>query len=55
LGPALFLVFINDIETAVDLISCFLSKFADDIKIASIVETEEDRKKFQEGVDGLET
>ena len=55
LGPALFLVFINDIDTAVDLTSSFLSKFADDTKVASIVETEEDRKKFQEGVDGLAT
>ena len=55
LGPALFLVFINDIDTAVDLTSSFLSKFADDTKMASIVETEEDRKKFQAGVDGLAT
>ena len=53
LGPALFLVFINDIDTAVDLTSSFLSKFADDTKMASIVETEDERKKFQEGVDGL--
>jgi ribonuclease P/MRP protein subunit RPP40 len=55
LGPALFLVFINDIDTAVDLTSSFLSKIADDTKMASIVETEDDRKKFQEGVDGLAT
>ena len=55
LGPALFLAFINDIDTAVDLTSSLLSKFADDTKMASIVETEEDRKRFQEGVDGLAT
>ena len=53
LGPALLLAFINDIDTAVDMTSSFLSKFADDTKMASIVETEEDRKRFQEGVDGL--
>ena len=53
LGPALFLVFINDIDTAVALTNSFLSKFADDTKMASIVESEEDRKKFQEGVDSL--
>ena len=37
LGPALFLVFINDIDTAVDLTNLFLSKFADDTKMASKV------------------
>ena len=55
LGPALFLVFINDIDTAVDLTRTFLSKFADDTKMACIVESAEDRKKFQEGVDSLAT
>ena len=53
LGPALFLIFINDIDTAVDLTSSLLSKFADDTKWARVVESEEDRRKFQEGVDGL--
>ena len=53
LGPALFLIFINDIDTAVDLTASCLSKFADDTKWARVVETEDDRKKFQEGVDGL--
>ena len=51
LGPALFLVFINDIDTAVDLTRTFLSKFADDTKMACIVESAEDRRKFQEEVD----
>ena len=53
MGPALFLIFINDIDTAVDLTSSLLSKFADDNKWERIVESEEDRSKFQEGVDGL--
>ena len=53
LGPALFLIFINDIDTAVDLTASLLSKFADDTKWAQTVESEEDRKKFQEGIDGL--
>jgi hypothetical protein len=53
LGPALFLIFINVIDTAVDLTSSLLSKFADDTKWARVVESEEDRRKFQEGVDGL--
>ena len=55
LGPALFLAFINDIDTAVDLTTSFISKFADDTKMAAIVETPEDRLKFQEGVDNLAT
>ena len=54
LGPALFLIFINDIDTAVDLTASCLIKFADDTKWAKVVETEDDRKRFQEGVDGLE-
>ena len=53
LGPALFLIFINDIDTAVDLTSSLLSKFADDTKWARVVESEEDKRKFQEGVAGL--
>ena len=53
LGPALFLIFINDIDTAVDLTASLLSKFADDTKWARIVESEEDKKKFQDGIDGL--
>ena len=53
LGPVLFLIFINDIDTAVDLTASLLSKFADDTKWARIVESDEDRKKFQDEVDGL--
>ena len=53
LGPALFLIFINDIDTAVDMTASLLSKFADDTKWARIVESEEDKKKFQDGIDGL--
>ena len=53
LGPALFLIFINDIDTAVDLTASILSKFADDTKWARIIESEEDRKTFQAGIDGL--
>ena len=37
LGPTLFLIYINDIDTAVDLTRSFLSKFADATKMVSIV------------------
>ena len=36
-----------------DLTASFLSKFADNTNWARFVESEEDRKKFQDGVDGL--
>ena len=52
LGPLLFIIFINDIET--DVIS-LLSKFADDCKIASKVVTEEDKKDVQEDINTLST
>jgi ribonuclease P/MRP protein subunit RPP40 len=53
LGPALFVLFINDIDTAVDLVGLFLSKFADDTKAARVVDTDEDVQKLQEDLDGL--
>ena len=40
LGPTLFLIFINDIDRAVDVTSSLLLKFADDTKVA---ESEEQR------------
>ena len=53
LGPCLFLIYINDIDGAVEHLSGFLSKFADDSKWARKVLNEEDRKEFQEGLDRL--
>ena len=55
LGPSLFLIFINDVDTAVDLTinSSLLSKFADDTEWARIVESEDDKRRFHEGVDAL--
>jgi hypothetical protein len=41
LGSARFLIFIHDIDTAVDLTSSLLSKFADDTKWEMVVESEE--------------
>ena len=53
LGPVLFWIFINDIDSAADLTACFISKFADDTKMAGVVETEEDYRQFQPDIDGL--
>ena len=53
LGPTLFLIFINDIDKAVDVSGSVLEKFADDTKWAMVVESEEERKIFQQGLDRL--
>ena len=53
LGPTLFLIYINDIDNAVDVAGSVLKKFADDTKWALVVESEEERKVFQRGLDNL--
>ena len=53
LGPTLFLIFINDIDSAVNVTVSVLEKFADDTKWAMVVECDEDRVIFQEGLDKL--
>ena len=47
LGPTLFLIFINDIDIAVEATGAILKKFADDTKCYMVVETEEDKARFQ--------
>ena len=47
LGPTLFLIFINDIDVAVEITGAMLKKFADDTKCYMVVETEEDKNRFQ--------
>ena len=54
LGPCLFVIFINDIDLAVDALS-FIIKFADDSKAGRVVDSPEDRQAFQEMLDKLET
>ena len=53
LGPLLFLVFINDIDGALDLTSSVIFKFADDSKVLHVVENEEDQKRLQQEIDNL--
>ena len=56
LGPILFIIFINDIDTAVDnRMNSILSKFADDTKWGMKTDNEDDNAAFQEGLDNLVT
>jgi len=52
LGPLLFLIFINDIDMAVEGID-IIKKFADDTKVGHVMETEADRVMMQEALDAL--
>ena len=53
LGPTLFLIYINDIDNAVQFTSSVLKKFADDTKWGMVVENMHDRMMFQQGLDNL--
>ena len=53
LGPTLFLIYINDIDQAVDLTHALIKKFADDTKLAMVVQNDDDRALFQRNIDGL--
>ena len=52
-GPTLFLIFINDIDTATEATGALIIKFGDDTKCYMVVETEEDRAKFQTMLNNL--
>ena len=53
LGPALFVMFINDIDGAVDVMSSIIPKFGGDTRWGRVVENEEDHETFQDGLDSL--
>ena len=50
LGPLLFLIYVNDLDTG---ITSRISKFADDTKMAMVIEAESDRVGLQEDLDRL--
>ena len=54
LGPTLFIIFINDIDLAIDVTGSFLFKFADDTKVGMVVETEDQRDELQSAIASLE-
>ena len=53
LGPTLFLIFIDDIDCATEVVGAFIKKFADDTKCYMIVENEVERQRFQLMLDNL--
>ena len=54
LGPCLFLIYINDIDGAIDCVSTLIKKFADDTKTASVANNLAQCDKFQEQLDNLQ-
>ena len=54
LGPILFLIYINDIDQAINCVSTLMKKFADDTKIASVTNTLEQCQLLQEQIDALQ-
>lgn len=53
LGPTLFVIFINDIDSAIDTVMSIITKFADDTKVGRVVENENDRAAMQRDIDNL--
>ena len=52
LGPVLFLLFINDLDSAV-IVRQTIKKFADDTKIMPVIETGDDAAELQHSLDNL--
>ena len=54
LGPLLFTIFINDIDICIKPYEGFMSKFADDSKVAKVVNNPQTIKEMQEIIKNLE-
>jgi hypothetical protein len=54
LGPTLFLIFINDLDIAAEVTGALVKKFADDTKCYMVVESEQDRRRFQSMLNNLQ-
>jgi hypothetical protein len=52
LGPILFLIYINDLDGAVQNVD-LLKKFADDTKLGKVITTEKDKDDLQNALDSL--
>ena len=53
LGPILFIIFINDIDTCIILLIALILKFADDTKVIKRIKNSEDRQQLQSIIDNL--
>lgn len=54
LGPILFIIFINDIDLCLSHFEAFVSKFADDTKIAKVVTDGNSAMEMQAIIQNLE-
>ena len=54
LGPLLFTIFINDIDTCLGQKEGIIPKFADDTKVAKIVQDSQSAAVMQSVIDNLE-
>ena len=55
LGPILFILYINDIDSCLNHKEGIMSKFADDTKVAKVVNDSETAKEMQETISSLES
>ena len=51
MGGVLFIIYINDIDDAIP--DSLLWKFADDTKVAQLIQNQEDGERFQQVIDAL--
>ena len=54
LGPILFVVYIDDIDTCIGLSEGIISKFADDTKVAKVVKDNKTAAEMQDTINNLE-